>query len=638
MRFWIALMALIFLAACEPTAEDTLLPTVMVLPSATPTDIAPTALPSPTAVMNLPYYEAVSGHLAEGQIGLWQLEAKQGDLLVIRALSDTFIVYMMLIDTAGATIGEGQSISASIAADGVYVLRISAENDGEGDYQLGLSYADTPAPAQATFTPLPQVVGIPTPTPVYSGLGTFISELPDDEIVTGVFQPAAGPQVFTFMAAADQHANILLDPVSGDGDLLMTLYNPQAVALAADSESANGAGILRDIPLADDGLYTVRVESNGAPATYTLRLNLRAEAVSITPTYNITPTLISATPVMTPEYESAQAGERLSPEQPVRAEISAQSFVNTHSFAVNVGDIFSVAVRPAPNSPLIPHVEMIDPDGVPVATLIGNRSPIDRDVVFASVTATIEGPYTLFVTGQGGTQGEYTIAYGPSSITENISKGEVKPDQPHISALERRGAADIWHIMLGQGDLISLSVSPLDALVVPILELYTGDGRLIGIDGAGNGPRSPLISGVRVPQTGLYLIKIRPAEAESIGAYQLFWRYLDIGPTPTPAAGTLPLLTVSGTLNIEEYLFYPFYGYAGQRLIISVDAAEGEALDPVAAIIGIDGEIIAEGDDSPDSLNAYFAAELPESGTYQLRLNGYLSGGAFTAEIIAVYQ
>jgi hypothetical protein len=36
-----------------------------------------------------------------------------------------------------------------------------------------------------------------------------------------------------------------------------------------------------------------------------------------------------------------------------------------------------------------------------------------------------------------------------------------------------------------------------------------------------------------------------------------------------------------------------------------------------------------EGDDSPNSLNPYVEVTLPADGTYQIRVNGYLSSGDF---------
>lgn len=633
MRRWIALISVVLLAACEPAVDQSPLPTVLILPTDAPVAITP----APPAIRFLPFYEPVKGALAEGDSELWEFAARQGDRLSIRAISDEIAIRLTLQDTTGDVVAEGADIETVIGSDGVYMLRLTA-TQGSGTYQLGLSYTDQPAPAEPTFTPLPQLVGVPTPTPPYTGLGTFIAELRDGETVPSEFQPATRPQVFTFAGESGQYARILLDPVSGDAELVMTLYDPDANAVAADGLSDNGVGILRDILLRTGGSYSLRVESNGQPATYTLRLDLRETPAPITPTYNITPTATLATPVQTPEYEPADNSERLSPEKPVLAAIGPENPVGIHSFALRAGDVITVGVSPTLNSPLIPHVEIIDPDGEPVITVIGNRSPFDRDAIVSPLVARLDGPYSLFVTGEGATEGEYTVSFGYGSTNRNVYKGEAQPDRANISTMSRRAAAEVWHVTLTKGDLVSIGITPMDGNIAPIVELISGDGQLLGIDSGSGGFRSPFISGVRVPMSGIYLLKVRPSTADSIGAYQLVWRYLDLGPTATPPPGTLPILTVESSITAEEYAFFPFQGRAGQRVIIVVRSSDGSTLDPVAALIGPDGTIVGEGDDSSGTLDVYFEMTLPDDGTYQLRVNGYLSAGDFRATVIAIYQ
>lgn len=639
MRRWIAILGVV-LAACEPAPAGPL-PTVMALPTEAPVITSSATLSTTPAdsakVQNLPYNQAVAGELAPNGTALWQFEAQSGDKLSIRAVSGTVGTHLELINTAGATVAEGEDIATSIPEGGVYMLRVTAV-EGSGEYQLGLTYANQPAPAEPTFTPLPQIVGVPTPTPLYAGLGTFVAELRDGETVPSDFQPASQPQVYTFAASAGQYARVILDTVTGDAGLLMTLYDPEAVAVAADSLSDNGSGILRDILLNASGTYSIRVQSNGQPVTYTVALDLREVPAPITPTYNVTPTGTLATPVLTPTYPAAEVGERLSPEIPVSAEIPPTGGVNTHSFAARAGDILTVAVSPMADSALIPRMEIIDPDGQPVAQAIGNLSPFDRDAIVSPLAAALDGPYTLIVTGEGQTSGAYTVSFGYGSTREDIFKGEALPDRANMDALDKRATSHVWHIVLTKGDLISAGVTPLDGNITPVLEFYSGDGQLLGIDSESAGYRSPYISGVRAPESGLYLIKVRPATVDAIGAYQLVWRYLDLGATPTPVPGLLPILTVEGTVGPEEYVFLPFQGRTGQKVIVQVRARGASSLDPVAAVIGLDGLVIAEGDDSAGTLDAYFEATLPDDGTYQLRVQGYLTSGDFHAVVLGIYD
>ena len=71
-------------------------------------------------------------------------------------------------------------------------------------------------------------------------------------------------------------------------------------------------------------------------------------------------------------------------------------------------------------------------------------------------------------------------------------------------------------------------------------------------------------------------------------------------------------------------------------MLIRVVAAPGSTLDPVAALLGPDGTVIAENDDGGSNLNVRFYADLPEDGTYTVRVNGYLSSGAFELLVDAI--
>ena len=87
-----------------------------------------------------------------------------------------------------------------------------------------------------------------------------------------------------------------------------------------------------------------------------------------------------------------------------------------------------------------------------------------------------------------------------------------------------------------------------------------------------------------------------------------------------------------------QYQFYAFQGQAGQRVHIEAIANAGELLDPVIAILNPDGDIILEADDSNGSLNPMTDLTLPDDGTYQVRVNGYLSGGQFTLRVAILFD
>ncbi len=86
------------------------------------------------------------------------------------------------------------------------------------------------------------------------------------------------------------------------------------------------------------------------------------------------------------------------------------------------------------------------------------------------------------------------------------------------------------------------------------------------------------------------------------------------------------ILSADDPLPPQTYLDYPFQGRAGKRVHVRVQALDA-GLDPVAVLLDAAGSTIAQGDDSPDSLNPDFEALLPSDGTYRLRVNAYGEGG-----------
>jgi hypothetical protein len=144
--------------------------------------------------------------------------------------------------------------------------------------------------------------------------------------------------------------------------------------------------------------------------------------------------------------------------------------------------------------------------------------------------------------------------------------------------------------------------------------LASGDNEQNGVN--------PLVEGVRAPITGLYRLSVTGFNANSFGSYQIIWRRTNTAPTATPRIASYPLLTADDTIPNQTYLNYPFQGGQGQRVRIQVIAISPE-LDPVAELVAPDGSLIAQGDDSENSLNPEFEALLPIAGTYMLRVSGY---------------
>jgi hypothetical protein len=219
-----------------------------------------------------------------------------------------------------------------------------------------------------------------------------------------------------------------------------------------------------------------------------------------------------------------------------------------------------------------------------------------------------------------------------------VRRGDITVDQPTDGQIIRRGLRDVWSLYLNAGDVISAAVSPKETQLDPVLELIAPDGSLISQDDNGGGGRSASIGSALAPVSGLYHLRVTAAGGFGSGAYTLVWHYINLAPTATPRPGTILLMSFEDTIPPSTYQFYTFQGKAGDTVQIQVVAEPGSGFDPVAVLLGLDGAVIAEGDDNGSDLNPRFTAQLPADGTYSVRVNGYLTGGAFTLTVEKLFE
>jgi|GEM_PF-2491413 len=106
-----------------------------------------------------------------------------------------------------------------------------------------------------------------------------------------------------------------------------------------------------------------------------------------------------------------------------------------------------------------------------------------------------------------------------------------------------------------------------------------------------------------------------------------------------PASGSIAYgQTVQGTIdNANPVRLYTFSGQAGDRVTVTMQAAQGSALDPYLGLMDANQNVLIENDDSPAAggLNSQLEYTLPASGTYTIVATRYgidqgTSSGAFT--------
>ncbi|NWG18014.1 MAG: PPC domain-containing protein [Chloroflexi bacterium] len=598
--FRLLLFALLALAACRPDA-----------PPETP----------PSIVRILNFWQAAAGTLA-GAPQTWRFAGRSGDVVRLRALGQN--VTLALLAEDGTPLGQGGQIETALPADGLYTVLVS----GSGPYELGLSYADRPNPADSTPSPLPEVVGVPTPTPpYYAALGDLIGALASGETRTGAFAGAGERHVYTFTGRAGQYAAITMRRISGSTDPVLTLYGPDGGALAIDDNSGGErAAFLRNIRLPADGTYSIQAGGDDFIGGYELSLLTGASAFPVTPTLIVRPTPTPIFDILTPTF-AAPADGRLSDHIPAFGVLTRPGDVARYAVEAAAGSVISLGVRAAAGSELIPRLELYNPLGEQVATASGATPGSEGEALIPALDTAEAGVYLAYITAENGTTGEFIVAYGQGSTREDVRRGRIEPDQPVDAGLSLRAARDLWSLFLRAGDEISAAARPSGAGVELSLELVAPDGALVAQGSRAAGDEDTTIPSARAPVTGLYYLRVAAFGARA--DYSLVWRAINLSPTPTPPPGLVPVLLVDDFAPRDVYLFYPFQGQAGEQVEVRVVAQPGGALDPVAALVAPDGALLLEVDDVEGSLNPYFIVTLPADGTYRVRVNGYLSVGVF---------
>lgn len=585
----------------------------------------------------------------------WRFFAENGDRIRL-AVQSAGSIEAALTAASGLMLGEGLDQMHTLSETGIYVLRVSLAGSADARYTVTLSYTDRPTPTvptptftptptstltpsptrtwtptptlthtpsqtpsptltpSRTFTPSPTATPSATPTPVYLDLGTLRGELSAGEMVDAVFISSFERHIYTFEASAGQYATLSMLPRDAT-DPAMTLYDPAGRALAYDDNSGDGrAALLRAIRLDRDGLYIVQTVTNGAIGGYSLRLDLDSAAPTRIPwTPEPTATLVTgmATP-LPPERDL------LSDHQPMRGSIDRPGAFRRYFINVPAEAVLTIAAYPAEGSGLLPRLQVITPAGESLFE-VGSRRENAGAALAPALGALEAGIYSIFVTGDNRTTGDFVIAFGYGVSYAETLRGELRSSETVEGALDRRGLRDTWSLVLHEGDVIAVNIQALVGGFLPLIELAAPDGRIIARAENGSAVQ---IDSVSAPLSGIYHLRVSGREASSFGLYRLSWDYVRAAPTSTPRGPSLPVLTAAAVIPPRTYLTFPFQADAGARIRVSVTALE-PTLDPVAALLGPAGEVILEVDDSGSSLDPEFEVALEESGTYTLRVHGF---------------
>lgn len=593
---------------------------------------APTEQPLPTLaarvepvpLAELRFWEAQTARLTPTlPRAEWQFTAQANDVITLRAVENGASTRLTLFDFLGNVLAEGDSIETPLATAGVYRVQVEMVGDGISEVTVGLGYADRPNPLLPT--PIEVMVGVPTPTPDFGDRGRFIQAIlpliPANHVLT-----ADTPRhIYTFNGVANQFISLELTRMTGTLDPFLTLYDVRGNRLAVDDNSAGNTNArLANVRLPETGVYQVQVWGGDYYGDYSLLL--REGFYAYPPDALFLPTATPELAYATPTLGALPENTRLQDHAPIVGEIGVVGGFARYAFYADSGETFTLSVLPLGDSRLRPLLEIYTPEGLLLVTSRASTANFGGGAVVRGIQVNESGAYVVLVMGEDKTAGGFSLAFGKGNTTRSQFMGETSSNVRSTGTIARDTDRHEWVIRLNAGDVINVAVTATPFL--PSVTLVTLEGLLVSTGETVGESNATLIRAVQAPVGGRYLLRIASANG-AIGDYTLLWRYVNLAQTATPQPKLQTALSVSDWVAMTDYNFYPFYGDAGQKIEIAVTAQNGSPLDAVLAVFAPDGTLIAEADDSAGTLNPFVTLTLPQQGTYLLRVNGYLSGGAF---------
>jgi hypothetical protein len=646
LRVWLVLLMVLLLAACGGGGDDDgPLPTRVTFPEATiestpeaTPEMTPEATPEQTpeateeanaeaSDQSLAFWQADFGR--PGEPSAWRFQGVARDDVTVRVLGGEARATIQTLD--GQPLAQGSIASVVLPADGLY--RVVVTSDGQ--YEIGLRYNDRPNPLAERGTDVPVVVGVPTPTPIYSGLGTFIATISAGETLAGTLTDPATPHVYTVAGQAGQYINLELAYTSGQLDPQLTLYDATGQAMALDDDSGpDRAARIRNVRLPADGLYSVQAGTGRGGYTLTVDLADTPFPVETIQVVGSGATVTPAPDFTVPTPAPADFGQTLIDHRPVNDRIEDPADLRLYSFESTAGDVVTVGANPINGSGVRLQLEISDPDGNLIGRATSDEADAAGDVLLTPLRTELTGVYQVFVTPLGGTTGDYSISYGRGTSRLEIAIGAPAEESIQQGVIRRRATRDVWSLTLRAGDALTLDVIPIDDRFDPLVQVVAIEdpATVIFVDDNSGPEAAALLRGVTVPRDGVYLVRVLAAQPGNTGPYTLRWQAGSNLPTATPLPQIAPILTVDDQIEPGTYRFYPFYAQADERIYISV-TGQTLGFDPVLAVIDPAGEEIAGADDSGGTLNPRLEFTVPATGTYQVRVNGYDNGGRYVVQV-----
>ncbi|WP_119065147.1 PPC domain-containing protein [Aggregatilinea lenta] len=227
----------------------------------------------------------------------------------------------------------------------------------------------------------------------------------------------------------------------------------------------------------------------------------------------------------------------------------------------------------------------------------------------AAATATAEAQLTQTAVAAATSAAEQAASTAAARQATQTAQAEAN-DATGTAVAQSNGATQTAVAVAARlsGHLVDESNNPFSGVTI---RLYRDDG---------DGVFTPSdVTTVTIPEEGTPLaVTGVPFEEATAGATE---------EAPSIAYGEAMTETLEDTTPVE----WVFDGSAGDVVTVSAVAGDEVSMDMFVEMVGPDGTIVAEDDDSGDGLNALIENfELPEDGTYALRVSSVSGPGDYT--------
>ncbi|MBC6955200.1 MAG: PPC domain-containing protein [Chloroflexi bacterium] len=306
------------------------------------------------------------------------------------------------------------------------------------------------------------------------------------------------------------------------------------------------------------------------------------------------------------------------------------------------GDIVTIVLR---SSEFDAFLWLYGPDGAQLR-YNDNGLPPTSDAALTTYTLPATGRYTIVATSREAAEGSGSAGRGSFTLTLTAARvaqeGAIAPGETITGELGLLAQRANYTFNGRAGDVITVDLR--SEAFDSYLRLFTSDGEQLAQDDDGGGGLNARISRFVLPSDGEYVIVVDgfrgfTGERRLQGVYTVSLEIEGQGPviaqaTPQPSTPT-PVPAIAGAVGEIDYGettvgelteqaqtgVFRFNGTAGDRVTIALNS---DAFDPKLRLVGPDGTVLAEDDDSGPDLNALISEfTLPRDGEYVIEIDGF---------------